>query len=263
MRQAANIGAEGHTRTMRFTRPGLPESALAAHFEYTCALMGAQRLAYVPVVASGPNALMIHYVANDHIVNDNELVLVDAGCEYNGYASDITRTWPVGGIFTPPQKDLYQAVLNAQKACINLCNEAAGMNMFALQRQSCKFLHEELKNIGFRLSMGELERFLYPHFISHGIGIDLHESRGNNRADQLKEGMVVTVEPGIYVPPDPRFPKHFHNTGIRIEDEVLVQKAHAVVLSVNAPKEIVDIEGACQGLLELTTQEQHGLCTGV
>lgn len=251
MRAAADISGRAHAKTMRFARPGISEAALAAHFEYLCALSGAQRLAYVPVIASGPNSLIIHYTSNNHIVRPDETILIDAGCEYNGYASDITRTFPASGTFTPPQRELYAAVLSAQKRLISLCTETSGVSLYELHRLSCDFLRTELKQIGFILEGGDLERVLYPHFLSHPIGIDLHESSHFDRSGPLKAGTVVTIEPGIYVPPTPNFPKHFHNIGIRIEDEVLVGKDHPIVLSVAAPKEIADVEGACQGLLGL------------
>ncbi|TDL29014.1 peptidase M24 [Rickenella mellea] len=251
MRAAADISARAHTKTMRFTHPGLSESALAAHFEYICGLSGAQRMAYVPVVASGPNALVIHYTSNNHLVRDGELVLMDAGCEYNGYASDITRTYPVNGVYSPPQRDLYAAVLSAQKACMALCTQSNGLSLNDIHRQSCELLRQELNQIGFSLSSGEVEHILYPHYLSHPIGIDLHESTYFDRSNRLVEGMVVTIEPGIYVPPSSSYPHHFHNIGIRIEDEVLVGKNHPTILSVNAPKEIVDVEAACQGSLGL------------
>ncbi|KAI5116860.1 hypothetical protein M0805_009170 [Coniferiporia weirii] len=251
MLQAAQISGRAHAKTMRFTDPGMPESSLAAHFEYLCALHGSQRPAYVPVVASGANALIIHYTSNDQIVRDGEMVLIDAGCEYNGYASDITRTYPANGVFTPAQRDLYSAVLAAQKACVALCTESAQVSLNELHRKSCDLLRVELNQIGFGLSTGDLERVLYPHYLSHPIGIDLHESSHFDRSARLVSGMVVTIEPGIYVPPSNQFPKHFHNIGIRIEDEVLVQKDHSVVLSAVAPKEIVDVEGACQGSIGL------------
>ncbi|GLB33304.1 putative peptidase M24 [Lyophyllum shimeji] len=251
MRMAADISGRAHAKTMRFTRPGMSEAALAAHFEYLCAMSGAQRMAYVPVVASGPNALIIHYTSNNHLIRQDELILIDAGCEYNGYASDITRTYPASGKFTPPQRDLYAAVLAAQKQLVSLCHEAADLSLHDLHRRSCELLKEELKQLGFTFKGSEMESVLYPHFLSHPIGIDLHESSHFDRGESLKAGMVVTIEPGIYVPPTPNFPKHFHNIGIRIEDEVLVGKTDPVVLSVSAPKEIVDVEGACQGLLGL------------
>lgn len=108
-------------QVMRFTEPGLSEGHLAAHFEYQCALQGSERPAYVPVVASGANSLVIHYTSNDMLVEDGELVLIDAGCELHSYASDITRTFPVSGKFTSPQRDLYQAVLEVNKRCIAMC----------------------------------------------------------------------------------------------------------------------------------------------
>ncbi|KAI6046534.1 peptidase M24 [Pisolithus marmoratus] len=250
MRAAADISGHAFAKTMRFTQPGFSESAVAAHFEYLCSLSGSQRLAYVPVVASGPNALIIHYTSNNQVVQDGELILMDAGCEYNGYASDITRTYPASGSFTSAQRDLYTAVLTAQKALTGLCTEAASISLHELHRRSCDLLRIELNQLGFRLHTGDLERILYPHFLSHPIGIDLHESANFDRGELLKAGMVITVEPGIYVPPVPQFPKSFHDMGIRIEDEVLVGKEHPIILSVAAPKE-VDVEGACQGLLGL------------
>ncbi|ETW84620.1 Metallo peptidase M24B [Heterobasidion irregulare TC 32-1] len=253
MRRAAEISGKAHAKTMRLAEPGVSESHLAAHFEYLCARSGSQRPAYVPVVASGENALIIHYTHNDHLLREGELVLVDAGCEYNGYASDITRTFPASGTFTPPQRDLYAALLSAQKSLVALCTAAHGHSLDDLHRQSVSTLRKELQQIGFDLSMrsGLLERVLYPHYLSHPIGIDLHESDTFHRSEPLKEGMVITIEPGVYVPSDPAYPKHFHGLGIRIEDQVLIGKNDPVVLSVAAPKEIADVEGSCQGVLGL------------
>lgn len=250
MHHAADISARAHTKTMRFTQPGFSEAAIAAHFEYLCALEGAQRPAYVPVVASGSNALILHYTANNHIVGPDELILIDAGCEYNGYASDITRTYPASGTFSGPQREIYSAVLFTQKELIKLCSAQAGWSLHALHQRSCDLLRQELNHIGFDIG-GDLERELYPHYLTHSIGIDLHESSHIDRFAPLRKGMVITIEPGIYVPPTSKFPKHFHNIGIRIEDDVLVDDEHPVVLSVSAPKETVDVEGACQGLLGL------------
>ncbi|KAH6915471.1 peptidase M24 [Coprinopsis sp. MPI-PUGE-AT-0042] len=250
MHQAATISGRAHAKTMKFTEPGKTESALAAHFEYICALNGAQRPAYVPVVGSGANALTIHYTSNNQVVDEGEMVLIDAGCEFNGYASDITRTYPASGTFSPAQRDLYEAVLSAQKQLVTYCFEGANISMQELHRLSVQLLRQALNQIGFQLgSEGDLERVLYPHYLSHPIGIDLHESTYFERHTPLKAGNVVTIEPGVYVPPTANFPKHFHNIGIRIEDEVLVGKEAPLVLSTSAPKEIEDVEGACQGLL--------------
>ncbi|KAF8508671.1 peptidase M24 [Hysterangium stoloniferum] len=261
MRNAADASGMAHAKTMRFanTRPNTPESSIAAHFEYLCLLSGAERMAYVPVVASGSNALVIHYTSNDSLVQEGDLVLVDAGCEFNGYASDITRTYPTfpTGRFTTAQAEIYNAVLSTLKYCTVLCTESSGLNLYELHTESCRMLSLELNRLGFNLrecSAGpghsEVEKILYPHFLSHPVGIDLHEAF-INRSSPLQSGMVITVEPGVYVPESPAFPKQYHNIGIRIEDEVLIQKDHPIVLSVNAPKEIADVEAACQGLLGL------------
>ncbi|CAL1703436.1 unnamed protein product [Somion occarium] len=235
MRAAADISGRAHAKVMRFTEPGQSEHAIASHFEYLCTVNGAQRLAYVPVVASGPNSLIIHYTSNNQLVEDGEMVLIDAACEYNGYASDI--------------------ILAAQKYLITLCSESSNISLAQLHRESCHVIRKELNRIGFDLQgmtgTSDVEAVLYPHYVGHPIGIDLHESSEQYRSRPLQEGMVVTVEPGVYVPPSPSFPTHFHNMGIRIEDEVLVGKNHPTILSVNAPKEIADVEGACQGLLGL------------
>ncbi|CEL62250.1 X-Pro aminopeptidase [Rhizoctonia solani AG-1 IB] len=251
MRKAADLSGTSHAKTMRFAKSADTEAQLAAHFEYVCALQGAQRAAYVPVVAGGANALAIHYTNNDCRLKKEELVLMDAGCELNGYASDITRTFPVGptGQFTPAQRELYAAILEVQKKLITLCSEESKESMNSLHNQSVDLLKKGLQRVGFDLGMGgKLIDRLYPHYLTHPIGIDLHE--GNSERHQyLMEGQVITIEPGVYVPADPVFPKWFHNIGIRIEDEVLVERTHPVVLSVNAPKEIVDVEATCQGVL--------------
>ncbi|KDQ65103.1 hypothetical protein JAAARDRAFT_202334 [Jaapia argillacea MUCL 33604] len=258
MKRAAEISGRAHAKTMRFAAPNMPESSLAAHFEYMCALEGSQRPAYVPVVASGANALIIHYTSNNHLVREGEMLLVDAGCEYNGYASDITRTYPLSK-FTQAQADLYSAILSVQKSLVASCSQKEGLSLNELHRRSVEGLRGELGRLGFNLGgknsrggnagYGDLERVLYPHHLSHPIGIDLHESTHFDRNAPLKAGNVITIEPGIYVPPSPIFPKHFHNMGIRIEDEVLVGEDSPTVLTASAPKEIVDVEGACQGLL--------------
>ncbi|KAI0301929.1 peptidase M24 [Multifurca ochricompacta] len=250
MKMSADISARAHAKkTMRFAQPGLSEADLHAHFEYICARGGAQRPAYVPVIASGENALIIHYTRNDHLLRDGELVLMDAGGEYNGYASDISRTFPLNGTFTPPQRELYAALLATQKALIKECATARGHSLDTLHRRSVDLLRAELGRIGLPCAGSVLERVLYPHYLAHPIGIDLHESATVERSAPLKEGMVITIEPGVYVPVDPQFPKHFQGLGMRIEDEVLVGVENPVVLSINAPKEIEDVEGACQGAL--------------
>ncbi|KIY50511.1 hypothetical protein FISHEDRAFT_64719 [Fistulina hepatica ATCC 64428] len=252
MRRAGQISGRAHAKVMRFTEEGLSEADIEAHFEYICRRAGAQRLAYVPVVGSGPNGCIIHYTSNNQLVKNGELVTIDAACEYNGYASDITRSYPVSGEFTPPQRDIYSAVLAAQRQLIAECDLSLGNSLQDLHARSCDLLRQELNQLpGFNLSKSDLTRHLYPHYLSHPLGIDLHESQCFDRAARLQEGIVITIEPGVYVPPTSRFPKHYHNIGIRIEDMVLITQSGPVVLSAEAPKEIVDVEGACQGILGL------------
>ncbi|GAA97879.1 uncharacterized protein L969DRAFT_96259 [Mixia osmundae IAM 14324] len=249
MRQAAELSCEAHAKVMRRAQPGINQAALVAEFEYYTASKGAERLAYVPVCASGQAALTIHYTANDRPLEEGSLVLFDAGCEYQGYASDITRTFPVDGRFTGPQADLYQAVLNVEKACVDLCTEDNNMTLSDLHARSCQLLRSELSQLGFSFGSNELSR-LYPHFIGHCLGQDLHDTLSWDRHQKIKAGIVLTIEPGIYVPAHASFPQHFHGLGIRVEDEVLVERSHSVNLSANGPKEIVDVEAACLGLLE-------------
>ncbi|KAF5331579.1 hypothetical protein D9611_007572 [Ephemerocybe angulata] len=175
MHKAATISGRAHAKTMRFAQPGMPESALAAHFEYICALGGSQRPAYVPVVASGANSLIIHYTSNNMTLGKDDLVLIDAG----------SRTFPASGTFTNPQRDLYSAVLAAQRELVALCTEEASVTLHDLHRMSLKLLRTELGQIGFNLegrSASDLDRVLYPHYLSHPIGIDLHESTWFDRS---------------------------------------------------------------------------------
>ncbi|KAE8192884.1 hypothetical protein CF328_g5217 [Tilletia controversa] len=267
MRRAADVSAAAMMRVMGYpavhrARYGaaapVSEAQLQATFEYECALRGAQRPAYVPVVASGANACTIHYVNNDHLVGPGQagMVCIDAGCELDGYASDITRAFPVsadlGGKFNSPQRDLYEAVLSTLKAVTKLVSVQSGYSLSELHRRSVELLREELNAIGgFQLGTDVLERSLFPHYIGHFLGIDLHDTASIPRSTKLEEGMVITVEPGLYVSEgDDRFPREFWGLGIRVEDDVLVQAMGQVVLSANAPKEVVDVEACCQGLLE-------------
>lgn len=160
---------------------GITESSLVSHFEYLTSLAGSPRLAYVPVCASGLSALTLHYVSNQLPLYAEDLLLLDAGCEYGGYASDITRTFPISGSFTSPQKDLYEAVLRVEKACIKLCTEDHNMSLDDLHRKSCDLTRVELKDLGFDLKGGEMERSLYPHYVGHPVGIDLHDCPGFGR----------------------------------------------------------------------------------
>ncbi|GAA5823640.1 hypothetical protein JCM11251_000706 [Rhodosporidiobolus azoricus] len=250
MRKAADISCAAHSKVMRLAEPGISEHALVSHFEHHTALAGSPRPAYVPVCASGKQALTIHYINNNRQCQDGEMVLLDAGCEYGGYCSDITRTFPVSSTFSTAQKHLYEAVLRVLKHTTTYCTSSANLSMEELHRISVDATRTELRDLGFNLRGGDLERVLYPHFVSHPLGVDLHDTMSFSRDEKLKAGMVITVEPGLYVPPLPHFPKGFHNQVVRLEDEVLIREDDFVVLSVDAPKELVDVEARCQGLLD-------------
>ena len=249
MRAAGAASGAAMTAVMRAVRPGLAESEAQAVFEFECARRGAARQAYVPVFASGRNALMIHYVRNDSLLGDADVMSVDAGCEMHGYASDITRTMPTSadGVFSGPQRDLYEALLRVLKGCTALATANQGYSLSGLHRRSVEMLSSELRDLGFQLRAGTLERILYPHYIGHWLGIDLHDTRSAERSTRLQEGMVLTVEPGLYVPDDPAFPKAFRGLGMRVEDDVAVREHDNVVLSADAPKEVADIEAVCGG----------------
>ncbi|ORX34207.1 putative X-Pro aminopeptidase [Kockovaella imperatae] len=249
MKRAADLSSAAFVEVMKAAKPGISEATLAAIFEFECALGGSERPAYVPVVASGPNSLVIHYTKNDCLVDDNDLVLMDAGCEYAMYASDVTRTFPASGRFTSPQRDLYEAVLTAQKGLIKACELEAKLSLNELQRMACASLETELKQIGFKIGRGDVQHRLYPHFIAHHLGSDLHDCPTADRQAPLVDGNVITIEPGVYVPADSDFPKHFHGLGVRIEDDIALTSDGPYILSANAPKEVVDVEAACQAII--------------
>ncbi|ORX92277.1 hypothetical protein K493DRAFT_325361 [Basidiobolus meristosporus CBS 931.73] len=242
MRESGEISGKGFIEIMKATKPGVSEQTISALFEYECRKRGSQMLAYVPVVAGGKNALTMHYVNNNQLLREGDLLLVDAGGEYNGYASDITRTWPVNGKFSKQQKDLYKAVLSVQKQCIKMCTEDNNNSLNRVHDESVGLMKDELGKLGFKLDKWDVDRILYPHHVGHYLGLDLHDTFDMTRSRKLKSGMVVTIEPGLYVPYDDKFPKEYQGIGIRIEDNVLVGKEDPIILSVTAPKEVEDIE---------------------
>lgn len=251
MRKAADISGDAHAQVMKLAEPGTSEHTLVSTFEYHCAVRGSQRPAYMPVCGSGPNTQYLHYTANNALLPPNSLVLIDAGCEYGGYASDITRTFPTSGSFTAPERDLYTAVLNTVKTCIKQCTEEADVNLYSLHELSRTTLLQELKQIGLDLSRNDsLFGAVYPHFVGHPLGIDLHDCPTFQRHTRLEAGNVITIEPGVLMPEHPSIPKHFQNIAVRLEEEVLVGKRDPTVLSVNAPIEIADVEACCQRVLD-------------
>lgn len=250
MKRSANIAAAAHQRAMQLTRPGMMEYEIEAEFLYEFYRHGAQAPAYTSIVAGGANACTLHYNANNAKLRDGDLLLIDAGCELDGYASDITRTFPVNGKFSAAQKDLYELVLAAQAAAIsqvsptqhwNAPHEAAldvlirGFIDFGL----CKGSPDEV------LENGSYREF-YMHRTGHWLGLDVHDAGAykDQAGDwrMLVPGMTLTVEPGCYVRPSQNVPEHFWNIGIRIEDDVLVTTQGCEVLTSAAVKSVADIE---------------------
>ncbi|KAJ6160752.1 Intermediate cleaving peptidase 55 [Penicillium chermesinum] len=233
--------ASGRSFTDSMRQAFSTEKELCSYLEYKFKFNGCDTSAFVPVVAGGQNALNIHYTRNDDLLREGDLVLVDGGGEYGGYISDISRTWPVNGKFTDPQRDLYNAVLNVHRSCLALCRESASLSLDKLHSIAENGLKDQLKQLGFDVS-GSAMNTLFPHHLGHYIGLDVHDCPGYSRGYALKAGQCITIEPGIYVPDDERWPAHFRGIGIRIEDSVCVGDDHPIVLTPEAVKEVDDIE---------------------
>ncbi len=250
LRQAITVSAQAHCVLMQHCKGEMPEYALEALFAYECAKKGCRSLAYPTIVGGGANACTLHYVRNDQKLKNGNLVLVDAGAEYQGYAADITRTFPVCGTFSADQKALYNIVLEAQCAAIALVKPGTRWDL--LQAIIVKKLTEGLVALG--ILQGTIDQLIetkayqafYQHGSGHWLGLDVHDVGAYKQEEKsrlLEPGMVLTVEPGLYIPAncttvDPRW----RGIGIRIEDDVLVTKTGYEVLSAAAPKTIEAIE---------------------
>jgi len=250
MRRSANIAASAHQRAMQKVHSGKMEYEIEAEFLHEFYRFGAQAPAYTSIVAGGVNACTLHYNANNARLNDGDLLLIDAGCELDGYASDITRTFPVNGKFSAAQKDVYELVLAAQAAAIAQVRPNQHWN--APHEAALDILVQGFIDFGWCqgskdavLESGAYRQF-YMHRTGHWLGLDVHDAgeykdkAGNWRS--LEAGMVLTVEPGCYVRPADNVPEHFWNIGIRIEDDALVTADGCEILTVAAPKIVADIE---------------------
>ena len=249
MRRAAEITVEGHLRALRACRPGLLEGDLEAELLYGFLRGGARSAAYPCIVAGGANACVLHYMANDAPLGQDDLVLIDAGCEYERYAADLTRTFPVAGRFSPKQRALYEIVLEAQQAAIAACRPGASFD--APDAAALKVMQDGLVRLGLppdeQLDGTAAERPAFcPHRTSHWLGLDVHDCSGDRPEDgvrTLAPGMVLTVEPGLYVPPGMKeAPSKWRGMGVRIEDDVLITADRPQVLTSGAPKSVEDIE---------------------
>jgi len=249
MRRAADIAAAAHARAMRFARPGRFEYQVQAELEHEFMMSGAQAPAYTPIVASGVNACVLHYVENRAELRAGELLLIDAGCEVDGYASDLTRTFPVGGRFSGPQRAVYELVLAAQTAAIEALRP--GQPYVAYHDAAVAVLTRGLVDLGLLqgavdglIESGAYKRF-YMHSTGHWLGLDVHDA-GRYKIDgawrPLAARQVLTVEPGLYFRAADDVPERFHGIGVRIEDDVLITDNGVEVLTASAPRSVADIE---------------------
>lgn len=259
MRRAAAITAEAHLLVMARAEPGAGEWELEALLSYTFRRHGADGWAYPPIVASGANACVLHYTACDRRLADGDLVLVDAGAEVAGYAADVTRVFPAGGCFSPPQRELYEIVLEAQRAAIAAA--APGLPVDGVHQAAVLVLAQGLRALGV-LSRGaeeivvkQLYRPWFMHNTSHWLGLDVHDAGryvvgGSSRP--LRPGMCLTVEPGLYFSTDDeRVPRELRGLGVRIEDDLLITASGNELLTAAVPTHPAAVEEACAAVCPL------------
>ncbi|MDR2165193.1 MAG: aminopeptidase P N-terminal domain-containing protein [Zoogloeaceae bacterium] len=253
MRQAAAITVAGHRQAMRNCRPGDLEYTLEAELAAVFRRRGASGHAYGPIVASSENACILHYPDNDHLLEDGALVLIDAGCEWQCYAADITRTFPVNGRFTETQRACYEIVLAAQTAAIAAIRPGipcdtphqAAVRVLTQGMKDLRLLEGDLDNL---IESGAYARF-YMHNTSHWLGLDVHDAGDYKEGDAwrpLRAGMALTVEPGLYIRPAPDVPESLRGIGIRIEDDVFVTPEGCEIYT-DAPKTVAEIETLMRG----------------
>lgn len=250
MKEVCELSAITHKDVMKSVRPGMNERQVQALLLYGFYDQLAFSEAYSSIVATGTNATTLHYRANNCTLNDGDLLLIDAGAEKNYYRADITRTYPVNGRFTSVQKEFYQAVLDVQKTLIAMVKP--GFSLLELQEKAFTLITEKLVDL--KILTGKVSDLIasnayqkyYPHYIGHYLGLDVHDtgySRNGNNPVPFEPGMVITVEPGIYIPAnDTSVPKEFRGLGVRIEDDVLVTSKFSEVMTSLAPKEISELE---------------------
>lgn len=249
MRHSAQIAARAHLEAMLACRPGMYEFEIEAIIENRFRREAAGAPAYHSIVGSGSNATILHYVENQSRMRDGDLLLVDAGAEYEHYCSDITRTYPVNGRFTTPQRQLYEVVLEAQKRAIEMV--APGVRFDQIHNLVVEILLDGLLRLGLLAADREtalkesLYKKFYMHRTSHWLGIDVHDAgkyRLEEESRMLEPGMVLTIEPGLYIPDAEDVPERFRAIGIRIEDDVLVTACGHEVLTHAVPKEVEELE---------------------
>ena len=250
IKESAQITHEGHLALLRETKPGMYEYELEAILEKEYLKRGAWGGGYGHIVASGANATILHYTFNNAKIKKGDLILIDSGAEKNYYTADVTRVYPADKKFTPAQRDIYEVVLDAQKRAIK--NTIAGKQFVAVHEETVRDLCIGLKylklikgSVDSVMEKGDYRKF-YMHRTGHWLGMDVHDvgkyfEKGESR--KLLDGMVTTVEPGLYFDPtDKSIPKHFRGIGIRIEDDILVNGKNPINLTSSIPKEVEEIE---------------------
>jgi Xaa-Pro aminopeptidase len=258
MQKAADISCAAHVKAMKMAKPGLGEHEIEAMMESYFRQKGGSGPAYTSIVGAGANACILHYIENNGVMNDGELLLIDAGAEVEGYAADITRTFPVNGKFSPAQRDIYDIVLETQKACCEITT--AGSSNVKRQQLATEMLTDGMARIG--LLKGNSKDLIkkkaylkyYMHGLGHYLGLDVHDAGRYFSDNQVKNsrpfepGMVLTVEPGIYVPADDKnAPPKYRGIGIRVEDDVMVTADGHRNLTSKVPKEVEEIEELMAG----------------
>lgn len=243
LRNAAEVSGSAIRTAMRATEPGMNEQQLDALLEFEVRRRGATRLAYPPVVAGGARANTLHYVQNDQVLTAGDLVLVDAGAEYDGYCADITRVWPVAGHFSEPQAAVYTAVLNIQAACLAALDAGEANSFRDLEMMARSVLEVELEKLGLispaatAATRREVVYKLMPHAIGHNLGMDVHDCSTISTLAQLDPGVALTIEPGIYIPDVDGLPGALRGIGVRIEDNVIMRHGGGIeVLTTDCPK---------------------------
>jgi Xaa-Pro aminopeptidase len=248
--RAVEITAEAHVEAMRVVKPGMKEYEIEALIEYIFRRHGAAAPAYGSIVGAGNNATVLHYVKNDATLQEGDLLLVDAGAEYKGYAADITRTFPVSGKFTDAHRDIYELVLKAEETCV--AEARAGVSMDDLYNRSAEILTEGMVRLG--LLEGDSQKLIeegahkkfYMHKLGHFLGMDVHDVGlyyQEGKARPLQPGMIVTIEPGLYITKDTEgVPDKYRGIGVRIEDDVLITEEGNRVLTGGVPKAVEEIE---------------------
>jgi Xaa-Pro aminopeptidase len=254
MRRAAEIAAAAHRRAMRAARPGMKEYEIEAELLHEFRRRGAQAPAYSPIVAAGANACVLHYVENCAELRDGDLLLIDAGCELDGYASDITRSFPVNGRYSGEQRAVYELVLAAQAAAMEKVRPGSAWD--APHEAAVRVLAQGFVELGLCsgdvdavIESGDYKRF-YMHRTGHWLGMDVHDAGDYKREGRwraLAPGMILTVEPGCYIRPGDNVPERFWNIGVRIEDDVLVTEGGCEVLTRAAPKAVAEVEALMAG----------------